>query len=287
MSEASPFQCLLAGLPETGKTTYLAALWHVCSSHEIAGSMRLERREGNQEYLNNIADAWSKCAELGRTPGEGEMDVTVLLRDPENNGIVRLTIPDMSGELFAAHWETRRCTAEFADLLTEVGGCLLFIHPGKLTETQWIADANATLEQWAGEEDGGEGIEAQIGSDWQANAAPTQVQMVELLQFMAELSNRQLRLVVVVSAWDLVKEAIAPAEWVKERTPLLWQYITANPVLYSATFMGVSAQGGERSDSSLLEHEIASHRIWVNAPGSKEHDITHPIRWLMSAPAGI
>src|SRR5258708_2938371 len=69
--EPAPFQCLMAGLPETGKTTFLAALWHVAKSHEVSGSMRLERREGDQEYLNNIANAWSKCAELVRTPGEG------------------------------------------------------------------------------------------------------------------------------------------------------------------------------------------------------------------------
>jgi Double-GTPase 1 len=286
MSEPAPFQCLMAGLPETGKTTFLAALWHVAKSHEVAGSMRLERREGDQEYLNHIADEWSKCAELKRTPGEGEMSVTVLLRDPENNGIVRLSIPDMSGELFAAHWETRCCTAAFADLVNEVGGCLLFVHPGKLTETLWIADANATLKEWAGEESGDdEEADIATGSAWDPRTAPTQLQMVELLQFMAELSDRQMRLAVIVSAWDLVTEPMTPAKWVENRLPLLWQFITANPALYSASFMGVSAQGGDRSDASLLEHETASRRIRVHAPGSKENDISYPVRWLMSTTA--
>lgn len=286
MSEPAPFQCLMTGLPETGKTTFLAALWYVAKSHEIPGSMRLERREGDQEYLNQIADAWSKCAELKRTPGEGEMGVTILLRDPENNGLVRLSIPDMSGELFARQWESRSCTAEFADLVNQVGGCLLFLHPAKMTEAQWIAEANATLEGWPGVENGEkeEAVE-QTGTDWEAKTASTQVQIVGLLQFMAELTDRNLRLAVVVSAWDLVTEPTTPAEWVEKRMPLLWQYITANPALYSASFIGVSAQGGERSDASLLEHETASHRIRVDAPGSKEHDISHPVRWLMSSTA--
>lgn len=281
MSKPTPFHCLMAGLPETGKTTFLAALWYVAKSDEVPGSMRLERREGDQEYLNNIADAWSKCAELDRTPGEGEMGVTILLRDPKNDGIVRLSIPDMSGELFGAQWETRRCTAEFADLVNEVGGCLLFLHPGKMIETQWIADANATLADWAGEDE--EESETRSGSDWEAKTAPTQVQMVELLQFMAELSERHLRLAVVVSAWDLVKGTVTPAEWVEKRLPLLWQYIAANHALFTAEFMGVSAQGGERTDASLLEYEAASHRIQIHAAGSENHDITHPVRWLMSA----
>src|SRR5262245_55989499 len=85
VSEPPPFQCLMAGLPETGKTTLLAALWHVAKSHEVPGSLRLERREGDQEYLNRIANSWSKCAELVRTPGEGEMGVAILLRHPDTN----------------------------------------------------------------------------------------------------------------------------------------------------------------------------------------------------------
>ncbi len=283
MSEPAPFQCLMAGLPETGKTTFLAALWHVARSHEITGSMRLERREGDQEYLNTIANAWSKCQELKRTPGEGEMDVTILLRDPATNRLVRLSIPDMSGELFKTQWETRRCSGEFADLVKNVGGCLLFLHPAKLVETQWIADANATLQAWTGEDDGEDEEGEQRGTDWDASTAPTHVQVVELLQFMAELTEGPLRLAVIVSAWDLVAERTTPAEWVEKRMPLLWQYITANPATYVVRYMGVSAQGGERSDPSLLEQEVASHRIKVDAPGGNEHDITQPIRWLMSA----
>jgi hypothetical protein len=150
-----------------------------------------------------------------------------------------------------------------------------------MIETQWIADANETFEEWAGTDD--EEEETPVSSDWQAKTAPTQVQMVELLQFLAELSESRLRLAVIVSAWDLVKEQITPAEWVEKRMPLLWQYIAANPDSFTVSYMGVSAQGGERSDVSLLEHEIASQRIKIRAPGGKEHDITQPVRWLMSS----
>ncbi len=212
------------------------------------------------------------------------MDVAVLLRDPGNDKIVRLSIPDMSGELFASHWETRCCTTAFADLVEEIGGCLLFLHPEKLVETQWIADANTTLAGWIGDDaaEVKDEEEPTAGSSWTARTAPTQVQMVELLQFMAELTGRQLKLALIVSAWDLVSENVTPAQWVQDRLPLLWQFITANPALYSASFMGVSAQGGTRSDASLLDHHIASHRIRINSPGGNDNDITHPIRWLMS-----
>jgi len=272
----------MIGLPGTGKTTFLAALWHVVSTDEVPGSMRLDRREGDQEYLNRIAVQWSRCEELERTPSGGETEVVILLRDPETDKVVRLRIPDISGELYASHWETRRCLTSFADLVNEVGSCLLFVHPGKLVDTVWITDANATYDAWAKDET--KGTEADTpATPWEARSAPTQVQMVEILQFLTELSGQRLRIVLVVSAWDLIKEEVTPVQWVERRLPLLWQFLEANAALYDATYMGVSAQGGEVSEAdALLDNTVASHRIDVCAIDAKEHDITHPVRWLMS-----
>ena len=281
MTEPLPLQCLMIGLPASGKTTFLAALWHVARSHEVGGSMRLERREGDQEYLNAIAKAWSGCSELPRTPGEGETGVALLLRDPQGDRLVRLSIPDMTGESFKVQWETRQCTRTFAELVGGIGGCLLFVHPANVFEPRSIVDANATLNAWAGpSDDSPQDADADF-ADWDAAFAPTQVQLVDLLQFLSELAGRRVRLGVVVSAWDLVGGDVDPEAWVKTALPLLWQYVTTNPALYSAGYLGVSAQGGERSNEALLECGIASHRIRVRAAGGEEHDITEPIRWLM------
>ncbi len=285
MADAGAFRCLMMGLPGTGKTTFLAALWHVLKSGEVPGSLLMERREGEFEYLNRIADQWSRCAELERTPSGGQMGVSILLREPAGGSLAKLAIPDMSGELFAAQWETREYTREFADLVASAGGCLLFIHPGTLAETAWIVEANAVYDGWAGGGGAidGPGQEPPVATAWSPRSAPTQVQLVELLQFLAEVASRRLRVALVVSAWDLVGAA-SPADWVRDRLPLLWQYVKANPALFEAAFIGVSAQGGRTADAAaLLEHATASSRIIVRAEGAGENDITHPIRWVMSA----
>lgn len=222
------------------------------------------------------------------------MGVTILLRDQDQGTVVRMSIPDMSGEIYASQWEHRGCDAEFADLVTSAGGCLAFVHPGTLTPTAWIADAQAVYDEWVGEDEkeevepkepepeGGVSDFTSSGSPWVAKDAPTQVQMVEVLQFLAELAGRRMRLALVVSAWDLVGDGLSPDGWVARDLPLLWQFLQTNPDLFEAVYMGVSAQGGKRSDAALLGHEIASHRIKVVAPGVEGNDITHPIRWLMS-----
>jgi hypothetical protein len=55
--DAEPFQCLMLGLPKAGKTTFLAALWHVLKPGEIPGSLLMGPREGDQEYLNRTPRA--------------------------------------------------------------------------------------------------------------------------------------------------------------------------------------------------------------------------------------
>ena len=284
MVDAEPFQCLMLGLPKAGKTTFLAALWYVLKSAEIPGSLLMELREGDQEYLNLIADQWSKCEELDRTPRSGHMGVAIVLKDPARGTVVRMSIPDMSGEIYASQWEDRCCDPEFAELVASAGGCLAFIHPGTFTPTAWIAGATAVYDEWVGGEDGEreESEPAPTATPWTAKDTPTQVQMVEVLQFLAELAGRRLRLALVVSAWDLVTESVTPAEWVERRLPLLWQFLSTNSEQFEVVYMGVSAQGGKRTDTTLLDHEIASRRIKVVAPGVDGNDITHPIRWLMS-----
>jgi hypothetical protein len=281
----------MVGLPRTGKTTFLAALWHVVRSDEVSDSLRLDRLEGDQEYLNLIAAQWLKCEALERTSGD-QSKVDIRLRDPATGYLARLRIPDMSGELYASLWETRTCLTSFADLINEVDGCLMFVHPGKIKETALIDDANATLSEWEREIPVEAGAETETetetaGTEWEPRFAPTQVQMVEILQFLAEISKKEFRVVLVISAWDLVKEEVSPDQWLEKRLPLLWQFLTANSELFNVTYMGVSAQGGEVAGENsvagtLLDHSVASHRIRICVSDKEGNDISQPIRWLMS-----
>ena len=50
---------LMVGLPETGKTTYLAALWDVVNNpEEVEGALKLACLPVNAQYLNMISEKW-------------------------------------------------------------------------------------------------------------------------------------------------------------------------------------------------------------------------------------
>ena len=61
----------MIGLPGAGKTTFLAALWHVIESSEIEGQLVLAKLvDGDNTYLNNIRDSWADAKALERQTDE-------------------------------------------------------------------------------------------------------------------------------------------------------------------------------------------------------------------------
>ena len=57
----------MLGLPGSGKTTFLAALWHQFESAEIETAFIAERLQPDREYLKSIREAWLACEEISHT----------------------------------------------------------------------------------------------------------------------------------------------------------------------------------------------------------------------------
>src|SRR5688500_5685441 len=92
---------LLVGLPESGKTTYIGALWNYI--HSIGDNKSIELfslQNSESEYLDAIADKWTSCDDLDRnyrtTPISAiKMKVQIAV----SGEVISLDIPDLSGEV--------------------------------------------------------------------------------------------------------------------------------------------------------------------------------------------
>jgi len=58
---------LIAGLPGSGKTTFIAALWQLLTEGGVPTNVQLKQLEGSYEHLNRIRDSWLVAEELPRT----------------------------------------------------------------------------------------------------------------------------------------------------------------------------------------------------------------------------
>lgn len=276
---------LFVGLPNSGKTTFLAALWHVAETGDIPLSLRVSQLHGERDHLNKIREQWLRCKPLERTTIPAERIVSLKLRSPISGQETELFLPDLSGETFNLHWKTRQWSLEFDRLASESQGCLLFVHPRRVNEPVRINAAIDRMASVIGETEEERDLES-IPLPWDPDSAPTQVKLVELVQFLRlrPFFGRPLRIAVIVSAWDLVDGSERPELWLKMRLPLLHQYLTANAGELSFRVYGVSAQGGELSEAGRLQLlNSPSERIIITGTDAGVHDITAPIRWLMES----
>jgi len=275
---------LTVGLPSSGKTTFIAALWHVLESGEVPDSLRLVEVHGIRDHLNRIRKQWLDCQELERTKISAERIASFRLRTQAGES-TELFVPDMSGETYRMQWETRQWTRQFQDHAAQCQGTLLFVHPQHVVEPVRIDGLVSRIEAQLGAPAGAENPDSQSQPlEWTPAAVATQVQLVELLQFLLRIPfrDRRMRLAVIISAWDLI-QVMTPQEWLGVRLPLLDQFIQSNSEQLPSRVFGISAQGGELKDAKKLQElAIASQRIRVVGEGCGEHDITGPVKWLMA-----
>jgi len=234
---------LLIGLPNTGKTSFLAALWYMVGQPTVKCGLTLERLEGDIHYLNQIRDAWAKYKPVPRNKADSGQVVSMWLRNRETGNVGRLSFPDLSGEAFRSQWTRRELGLSYDSSLRDAAGGILFVHPDNVIKPHRIDTVDAVLEKIGG--DAAQQKAKTKDKPWDSETSPTQVQLVDVLQFMAgRIPQVPFRLVIVVSAWDrVIPKNRRPSDWIATELPLLKQFLESNDAQFEVTFFGISAQG--------------------------------------------
>jgi hypothetical protein len=266
---------VVMGLPESGKTTFLAALWHLVSEDEVATKLKyVTLKAGNAE---------AKRQE--RTSVSGDKVVSMVLKT-EGGAPQVVTFPDVAGEAFQQMWERRECDEVVAESL-KAPGVLLFIHADKVVAPRWVVAEKILAEALEVERETTDVV------DWTPGLAPTQVQLTDLLQSLQSdpLDVGPRRVAIILSAWDkAAKLELTPEKYLETKLPLLSQFLKygLNPG-WEVRIFGVSAQGGEYDDKNSLlpeaqllrEVDVPSERVRVVYADTKSHDLTEPLQWLL------
>jgi hypothetical protein len=280
---------VVIGLPESGKTTFLAALWHLTTSRDFDTVLRFGNlRAGDASHLNAIAARWRDAKVQDRTAVTGSRLVSMNLLDTAGMPI-RVTFPDVPGEAYRRMWEDRDCDPDVAEVL-HADGVLLLVHADTIRTPKWVVDEVALSREL------GLTVPDDEVVPWHPRLAPTQVQVVDLLQLLRTppIDVGPRRLVVMLSAWDkAMGEGLTPAAYLNSKLPLLAQYLRCNADGWNWRVYGVSAQGGDYDPvddaaprvpeaEELRNLDRASSRIQLVGPLPETHDLTEPLGWLIS-----
>jgi hypothetical protein len=191
-----------------------------------------------------------------------QLDLPLLT--PQND-VVRLQIPDLSGELWQEALMHRKWPSELDARVEKADAKLVFVHAREIDSGPSI-NAVFRLNRILNEGLPGPDTQASTGGRTQAQEPaatdhldvesvsgssglgglpgrpPTQVDLLDLIQLTCEQRGpRPTRLGLVISAWD---EAGDPETFVRDSLPMLHQYLRANAWWLDCRIFGVSAQGG-------------------------------------------
>jgi len=276
---------LISGLPDSGKTTFIAALWYFIFNGSIKDDYSADTLADSElEYLNTICGNWAACEKVIRTNQATLEDVTINMVHNSTGKRISLNVPDIRGEQFNRQFEFRQWAEDFENVLDGVGGLLLFVDPRDTKNCPRLIHKENQLYRIFGETSPEKSPDEAV--TWSEELVPNQVKLVDFLQTLDyHRPNMIKKIAVIVSCWDVVSSEISAEEWCKINVPLLHQYLLANDGKYLSKYYGLSAQGGSYDDleekGRLLENPNPLDRIKVihdvNLPN---YNILSPILWL-------
>ena len=274
---------LMLGLRGSGKTTFLAALWHHVEADELGGRLMLPQLQPDRDYLNAVRNNWLSLKPVERTSMRSNNEVSLDLLDRKTNAHVSMTLPDLSGETFRLQWATRKAPRAYVEFARECTGAFLFVHPNEVAKTHVIKPESIDLESDAEDQ---HQIQVVPSVNWTPAQTSTQVQLVDVLQLLLRMRSirQKMRLAVTVSAWDLVRGRIPPSVWLEKRLPMLSQFVRSNSDKLTSEVFGLSAQGGDLSADrdALLHGEVPSKRCYAVSGNSLDHvPFLAPLQFLI------
>jgi hypothetical protein len=273
----------LAGMPYSGKSTFIVALRYCLVAQEAETSLTLVRFSEDEKHLNRLEERWAACEEVGRTKETTSLWVRFHVKDRITGAESELVLPDILGEAFRQPAATGRCRRTLYEVMEEADGVILFTNAARGNDDLLISDVSDLL---AALDNGSEPASSSAVKRFDPENMPEEANLVELLQVINRrpLLPRRRRLAMIISAWDVVEEVdIRPEAWLSAKRPMLAQFLQYNLDLWDVQVFGVSAQGGVLPrDRATLQGLKPSLRVKVFGHDVAPHDLTAPIRWAMA-----
>ena len=270
---------LIVGLPEAGKTSFILAVDDLLQQPQTAESLRSYGLADDRSYLERFKAVYRRGEKLKKTERNLQGPPPELLfEDPISGQNGRLFLPDVSGEVFQDQWVDRKWEISYKHDLNGLGGLLLFVR----------ADVPATNQEILGELTKLP-IDERKAIPWDPKKASPQVQLVEVLQFIATRGSLSspLKIAVLISAWDTVLkpgnlQPKEPEPFMAREWPLLDQYLRTNERSFTTRIYGVSALGGTEEELKTLNDIPPQERVRIFYGNQVSRNLTLPLQWLMN-----
>lgn len=281
--------CLIAGLPDSGKSTYIGALWYVLQNDvdkiQLSLVSSTDNLPENTKQLNTLSKTWHNVEDMDRTSNDVPNSISLILKRQGDDNEFTLNLPDFKGESIRAI-VTKNHPKELDDWCEKADGLIFMISDIShgIFEDDFISDDD--------EVDDTNKL-SQPPQLEPKSITPATLNMI-LLKYLKEKLQTD-KVVICLSAWDKVEKECksSPEDYLKNNSPALYNFICYH--FPAATFYGLSAQGDSYRYESEAETKKVSKeckedlqkrmrsgkRAYIYDGKEKSFDITKPIFKLL------
>jgi len=264
-------KCLIAGLPDAGKTTYIGALAYMLQNPINNQTWCLDKMPDDMSYLNKLSAPWLSLKPVDRTSRGSAYNIDLALKNQFSGETLQLSMPDIAGEDFSSIIQMQsdviKGWAEKPDSL------LMFI---KNLPTDVLVEDLENIDNLAKSD--------RLPSFELRDISPA----IQNLLLLRELHNiyHWGKVAVGFSAWDLQEKSFqSPREYLKIVSPFLHNFILH--FFPDALIFGVSAQGVDyeridnMEDELIVKTEKGERAYVVIDTIGKSYDLTLPLNHLV------
>lgn len=269
-------KCLLAGLPGSGKTTYMAALSYMLEHHVENQELVLGAKVVDKSALNRISRPWMEMKEVDRTIRGiiNSTDFDLVKRNAPNEHI-KFDLRDIAGENYFSLLSGSQTGINPID--GNVSSLLFFVRD--FPSHVLIEDIPSSQQKPS------EGVQVETTQpvEFSTQSVSVDVLNVLLLKRLKDVCGFN-KICVVLSCWDSRNEEEIPEEILKNDAPFLYNYIRFH--YPKCRIFGLSAQGAEYTNDKgqqdeLLEKTRNGTRSYVVLDSNKSYDISLPLTYLI------
>ena len=270
MSQAK--KCLVVGLQDTGKSSYMAAFWVIERTGTSGHLLTINKRPDNTQYLDSIGNNWLDQEPVNRSSNI-ETELEFSLKHKDTGSIIELAIPDFKGERYKLILQNE-VPSEIEKWLKESDMILFFLPP----------DSEKKFNEELGVEPRGDS-ERKHSPSFNVDEIEPWIQNIELLKYIHEVKGN-IKIAFCVSKWDLkMTKNTTVKTWIEQDHLFFYTYVKHH--FSNFKYFGVSAQGlnyeqrGELTEDKVSELTDEGKRAYISSGTNKDYDITKPLAWLL------
>ena len=270
MSQAK--KCLVVGLQDTGKSSYMAAFWVIERAGTSGHQLTFNKRPDNTQYLDSIGNNWLEQEPVNRSSNL-QMELEFSLKHRDTGSIIELAIPDFKGERYKLILQNEE-PSEIEKWLKECDRILFFLP----TENEKKFNEELGVEPR-------ENSERKPTPTFNVDEIEPWIQNVELLKYIREKKG-DIKIAFCISKWDLMMaKNMTVQKWIEKGHLIFYTYVKHH--FSNVKYFGISAQGlnyeqrGELTEDVVSELTDAGKRAYISSGTDKDYDITKPLAWLL------